>query len=137
VREVAVAGLNEALLARAAGQKLLRTTRVRADTTVIPANVAYQTEYKIPEGEASRSGFETKQAALAWGLDQEANVRAGTWTDPAAGEITVSEWIDRWKAMQDVGPSTMANREYRIRRSILIPRPGPVTSPKGLWLTGL
>jgi transposase, IS5 family len=39
--EDAVAGLNEALLARAAGQKLLRTTRVRADTTVIPANVAY------------------------------------------------------------------------------------------------
>jgi transposase, IS5 family len=30
----AVAGLNEALWAKAAGQKLLRTTRVRADTTV-------------------------------------------------------------------------------------------------------
>jgi len=39
----AVAGLNEALLARAAGQKLLRTARLRADTTVIPANVAYPT----------------------------------------------------------------------------------------------
>jgi hypothetical protein len=33
-------------------------------------------------------------------------VRAGTWTDPTAGEITVSEWVDRWKAMQDVGLST-------------------------------
>jgi transposase, IS5 family len=32
--EAAVAGLNEALWAKAAGQKLLRTTRVRADTTV-------------------------------------------------------------------------------------------------------
>ena len=40
----AVAGLNEALLARAAGQKLLRTARVRAGTTVIPANVAYPTD---------------------------------------------------------------------------------------------
>ena len=39
--EGAVAGLNEALLARAAGQKLLRTARVRADTTVIGADVAY------------------------------------------------------------------------------------------------
>src|SRR5689334_4154832 len=39
--EGAVAGLNEALWARAAGQKLLRTARVRADTTVIGANVAY------------------------------------------------------------------------------------------------
>jgi len=40
----AVAGLNEALLAKAAGAKLLRTARVRADTTVIPANVAYPTD---------------------------------------------------------------------------------------------
>jgi transposase, IS5 family len=42
--ETAVAGLNEALLAKAAGQKLLRTARVRADTTVIGANVAYPTD---------------------------------------------------------------------------------------------
>ena len=54
-----------------------------------------------------------------WGRDQEAKVRAGTWIDPGAGAITVSEWIDRWQAMQDVGLSTVANREYRIRRFIL------------------
>jgi IS5 family transposase len=39
--EQAVAGLNEALWAKAAQAKLLRTARVRADTTVIGANVAY------------------------------------------------------------------------------------------------
>ena len=39
-----MAGLNEALRARAAGAKLLRTARVRADTTVIGANVAYPTD---------------------------------------------------------------------------------------------
>jgi transposase, IS5 family len=42
--EEAVAGLNEALWAKAAGAKLLRTARVRADTTVISANVAYPTD---------------------------------------------------------------------------------------------
>jgi IS5 family transposase len=42
--EEAVAGLNEALWAKAAQGKLLRTARVRADTTVIPANVAYPTD---------------------------------------------------------------------------------------------
>ncbi len=41
--EEAVAGLNEALWAKAAQAKLLRTARVRADTTVISANVAYPT----------------------------------------------------------------------------------------------
>ncbi len=78
----------------------------------------WRVKYKVPGGETSQSGFETKQAALGWGRDQEAKVRAGTWTDPGAGEITVSDWIDRWKALHDVGPSTTANREYRIRRFI-------------------
>ena len=40
----AVDGLNEALLARAAQAKLLRTSRLRADTTVVPANVCYPTD---------------------------------------------------------------------------------------------
>ena len=40
----AVDGLNEALLAKAAEAKLLRTNKVRADTTVVPANVAYPTD---------------------------------------------------------------------------------------------
>ena len=40
----AVDGLNEALLAKAAEAKVLRTNRVRADTTVVPANVC------VPDG---------------------------------------------------------------------------------------
>jgi len=40
----AVAGLNETLLAKATEAKLLRTTRLRADTTVVPSNVSYPTD---------------------------------------------------------------------------------------------
>jgi len=40
----AVAGLNEALLAKAAAAKLLRTNKVRADTTVVEADVGYPTD---------------------------------------------------------------------------------------------
>jgi transposase, IS5 family len=40
----AVEGLNDALLAKAAEGKLLRTNRVRVDTTVVPSNVAYPTD---------------------------------------------------------------------------------------------
>src|SRR6185503_6964797 len=40
----AVDGLNEVLLAKAAEAKLLRITRVRVDTTVVPANVSYPTD---------------------------------------------------------------------------------------------
>jgi len=40
----AVDGFNEALLAKAVQAKVLRTNRLRADTTVVPANVAYPTD---------------------------------------------------------------------------------------------
>jgi transposase, IS5 family len=40
----AVQGLNEAVLAKATEAKLLRTNRVRVDTTVVPSNVAYPTD---------------------------------------------------------------------------------------------
>ncbi len=40
----AIQGCNEALLAKAAQAKLLRTSRVRADTTVVEADVAYPTD---------------------------------------------------------------------------------------------
>jgi IS5 family transposase len=42
--DAAVEGCNEALLAKAAEAKLLRTSRLRADTTVVPADVAYPTD---------------------------------------------------------------------------------------------
>jgi len=40
----AVAGLNEALLTKATEARVLRTTTLRADTTVVPANVSYPTD---------------------------------------------------------------------------------------------
>ena len=40
----AVDGCNQALLAKAVEAKLLRTTRLRADTTVVSADVAYPTD---------------------------------------------------------------------------------------------
>ena len=42
--DAAVAGLNNALLAKAAEHKLLRTDKVRADTTVVDAAVSYPTD---------------------------------------------------------------------------------------------
>ena len=43
----AVAGLNQTLLVKAANAKLLRTGKLRADTTVVGANVAYPTDLKL------------------------------------------------------------------------------------------
>ena len=79
----------------------------------------WRVKYRLPSGiEISESGFETKAAALTWGRDQEARIREGRWTDPNAGKLTVSEWIDRWLAIQDVGISTVDHRDYLLRRFI-------------------
>src|SRR4030095_14661298 len=45
--ERAVNGLNEALLARAVEARVLKTNRVRADTTVVEANVAYPSDSSL------------------------------------------------------------------------------------------
>jgi IS5 family transposase len=42
--QAAVAQLNEALLAKAHGAKVIKTDKVRADTTVVEANVSYPTD---------------------------------------------------------------------------------------------
>src|SRR6185437_11951811 len=80
----------------------------------------WRVKYRRPDGsEGSESGFETKAAALRWGRDQEASISAGSWTDPDAGKMLVSEWIEYWQPAQDVGLSTTDTRGYLIRRFIL------------------
>jgi IS5 family transposase len=45
--EEAINALNEALLAKAAEARVLKTNRVRADTTVVEANVAYPVDSSL------------------------------------------------------------------------------------------
>ena len=64
----AVDGLNEALLAKAHGDKLIRLDKVRADTTVVEANVAYPTDSGLlAKGVAklARLAAQVKSAGLA------------------------------------------------------------------------
>src|SRR5690242_4924377 len=62
-----VAGLNEALWARAAGRKLLRVSRLRADTTVLPANVAYPTGSGLLAGAVRRIAAAGRRIQAAGG----------------------------------------------------------------------
>ena len=63
----AVDGLNEALLAKAAEAKVLRTNRVRADTTVVPANVAYPTDSGLLAKAVRRIATTSKRIQAAGG----------------------------------------------------------------------
>ncbi|VBA30470.1 hypothetical protein LAUMK35_04750 [Mycobacterium pseudokansasii] len=63
----AIDGLNEALLAKAAQAKLLRTNRIRVDTTVVPANVAYPTDSGLLGKAVRRIGAAAKRIQAAGG----------------------------------------------------------------------
>lgn len=63
----AVEGLNEALLAKAAEAKLLRTNRVRVDTTVVPSIVAYPTDSGLLAKAIGRIAATTRRIQAAGG----------------------------------------------------------------------
>jgi IS5 family transposase len=68
--EAAVAGCNEALLAKAAEAKLLRTSRLRADTTVVPANVCYPTDSGLLAKAVRRIAVTGRRIQAAGGATQ-------------------------------------------------------------------
>ncbi len=79
--EAAVAGLNEALWAKAAGAKLLRTARVRADTTVIAANMVFPTDVGLlarAVGKLVRAARRVQAAGGATGTVMRDRRRAAT-----------------------------------------------------------
>jgi hypothetical protein len=87
---------------------------------------SWRVKYKPPDGtEASESSFDTKAAALAWVRDQEALIRAGRWTDPNAGKITVSRWIDRWLAIRTKAAAPAGDQDQPEPASRAEPAPEP------------
>lgn len=81
---------------------------------------AWRVRYQRPDGtRASEGGFETKQAALNWGNDQEAQIRRDRWYDPRQGAALLADWIELWWAGQDIEPTTELKYRYLIDHHIL------------------
>ena len=59
--------MNRALLAKAVEAKVVRTSRVRADTTVVPANVSYPTDSGLLAKAVRRIGANVKRIQAADG----------------------------------------------------------------------
>ena len=118
----AVEGLNEALLAKAADAKLLRTHRLRADTTVLPSNVSYPTDSGLLARAIRRIAVTGRRIQAAGGANRT-RVR------------------DRSRAARSCGrapPPGGTTRRPRCTGSTgswpTWPRPPPMT-PHGCWPT--
>ena len=92
--EAAVDGLNEALLARAVEARVLKTNRVRADTTVVEANVAYPSDSSL----------------LAKGVAKMAN---GAKKLRAMGLATRTKFADKTRTVRSRARSINANLRRR------------------------
>ena len=99
--EAAVAGLNEALLARRPEQNLLRTAWVRADTTVLDASVAYPADAGLL---ARHPGSRQVRGEDLYGT---IGMAARTPPSVAANASSVA----------GIGPETDAGRTHSGRRS--------------------
>ncbi|MEZ0066744.1 hypothetical protein ABIA32_002756 [Streptacidiphilus sp. MAP12-20] len=83
--------------------------------------------YKRPDGTwAWEPGFATRQEALDWGRDQEADIRAGRFYDDRDGAISFEAWAAKWLEAADVIPNTAYSYHKRIRGQ-LNPRWGTMT----------
>jgi integrase len=80
----------------------------------------WRARWRSPDGTLeSKPGFRTRKAAEDYGRDQEAAIRAGTYVDPRAGRITLTEWVNQWFPALDLEPTTLSNYRYMVEVHIL------------------
>lgn len=57
----------------------------------------WRARWRGPDGTLeSKPRFRTRKDAENYGRDQEAAIRAGNYSDPRAGRITLTEWVNQW-----------------------------------------
>ena len=104
--DVTVAALNEALLAKAAQAQLLRVNRVRADTTVVAAAVAYPTDSGLlakAVGQIARTVARVKAAGGARRTrSQDRRRAAGRRARSIAGKLKLRGALQRDEAQATV-----------------------------------
>ncbi|WP_329308416.1 hypothetical protein [Streptomyces microflavus] len=77
--------------------------------------------YTKPDGsKGTRPGFDTRKLAEAWGNEQEAGMRSGTWIDPAKMNTPFGEWVETWKKANSPRPGTATKRRHLLN-SLLLP----------------
>lgn len=133
-----VKGCNEALLAKPAEAKLLRTNRLRADTTVVPAEVAYPTDSGLlpkatgriavtgrrsqAAGGATRTSVRDRSRAAgkrAHGIAAKLRMRSAQGKDEAHAVVKriTGELADRAERAADDAERLLSNARRALRRA--------------------
>ncbi|BCJ44699.1 hypothetical protein GCM10010168_15120 [Actinoplanes ianthinogenes] len=80
----------------------------------------YRARWRGPDGSLeSQPGFTSEKAALKYGRDQEAAIRAQRYVDPRGARMTLTDWVNRWFPALDLEPNTLDNYRYHFEVFIL------------------
>jgi integrase len=102
----------------------------------------YVARWRSPDGRQHSKAFGRAGDAKAWLAEVEHSVNRGTYTDPRAGKLTLSEYASTWLASQTTAPTTREGLERRWRLHILptlgaVPLAGLRPSAVRSWLAGM
>jgi integrase len=77
----------------------------------------WRVRFRAPDGTVS--SHPTKTAALLRCKQIDVDQAVGTYLDPAAGRITLAEWVQLWQDTHVAGPARMAAYRSHLRNHIL------------------
>jgi hypothetical protein len=78
----------------------------------------WDVRWRDDAGRQRHKAFERKQEAESFLAQIQADLARGTYTDPAAGKVTVRTYAKSWLAAQTFDPSTREATELRLRLHI-------------------
>lgn len=81
------------------------------------ASGRFQARYTGPDGlpRKAPASFDTKRAAEQWLVETEAELLRGSWIDPDAGSVTLTEYAERWVKERDLKARTREEYERHLR----------------------
>jgi len=77
----------------------------------------WQARYTGPDGLTYKAPdtFENQTRASEWLVEREAEILRDEWTDPEAGNVTLSEYADRWVKDRDLKQRSRTEYERHLR----------------------
>jgi hypothetical protein len=80
----------------------------------------WRVRYRLPDGTVGTDSAHPTRAAAELRCKQvDLDQACGTWLDPAAGRITLADWVTLWEQTHLAGPAKMAAYRSHLRNHIL------------------
>ncbi len=84
----------------------------------------YQARYRSPDGRTRARTWDRRVDADRWLRQELARVDRGDWIDPAAGKVTLVDWVASWESSRLHIRDSTRERDETYLRSLVLPHFG-------------